>query len=197
MRNAAKTGSGKRVKKPGRLLRVTEKSPKPTPLQDIPEKILPQKLADYFEIMTMAVFQAGMSWALIHKKWPGFRKAFSDFDPRKVARFGAADVARLLEDPGIVRSEKKITGTIENAKIMLQLDRQHGGFANYLHSHKNYKVLSADINRKFKYVGELSVYYFLFRTSEAVPPFEEWITTIEGDHPRMQEMIEKAAGKLQ
>jgi hypothetical protein len=169
----------------------------PTPFEQIPDKIVPQRLADYLEIMSMAVFQAGTSWALIRNKWPAFRQAFSDFDPQKVSLYGAKDVSRLLEDPGIVRSEKKITGTIQNAKVMLRLEKEHAGFINYLRSHKSYKALSADINSKFKYVGELSVYYFLFRTGESVPPFDEWISTIEGHHPRMKEMVDKAAGNLQ
>src|ERR1017187_8060779 len=98
MKNATKNGSKNRAKK---SVDGCEKSPaKSVQPQQIPEKIIPQKLADYLEIMTMAVFQAGMSWALVHKKWPGFRNAFSDFDPRTISRFGVADVARLLEDPG-------------------------------------------------------------------------------------------------
>jgi 3-methyladenine DNA glycosylase Tag len=98
-----------------------------------------------------------------------------------------------MQDPGIMRSEKKILGTVENARIILEMDAKHGGFQNYLRSFNNYQSLSADIQKRFKYVGEMSVYYFLFRVGEAVPPFDPWIVTIEGDHPRMREMVEKAA----
>lgn len=158
----------------------------------IPEQIVPTKLADYLEVMTMAGFQAGISWAIIHNKWLNFRRAFADFDPAVVAKFGQSDVDRLMQDTGIMRSEKKIRGTIENARIMLEMDANHNGFQNYLRSFKTYDELSSDIQKRFKYVGEMSVYYFLFRVSESVPPFDPWILTIEGDHPRMREMVEKA-----
>ncbi len=171
-------------------------SVKPSPDQEIPGKIVPTKLADYLEVMTIAAFQAGVSWAMIRNKWMNFRKAFADFDPNIVAQFDQDDIARLLQDPGIMRSEKKILGTIENARIILEMDAKHGGFQNYLRSFDNYPKLSSDIQKRFKYVGEMSVYYFLFRVSESVPPFDPWIITIEGDHPRMREMVEKTANNL-
>lgn len=166
---------------------------KPTPDNEIPGIIVPTKLADYLEVMTIAAFQAGVSWAMIRNKWPNFLKAFAGFDPVAVSKFEQADVDRLMLDPGIMRSEKKIRGTIENARIILEMERKHGSFQNYLRSFADYQSLSADIQKRFKYVGEMSVYYFLFRVNEKVPPFDPWIVTIEGDHPRMREMVEKAA----
>ncbi len=161
----------------------------------IPEQIEPKKLADYLEVMTKAVFQAGVSWAMIDNKWPAFKKAFAKFDPEKVASFTESDVERLLNDTSIFRSRAKIEGTIANAKTMIAMDREFGGFAEYLRSKNDYAALSKDIQRRFRYIGELSVYYFLFRVKEPVPKFEEWIGTIEGDHPRMREMIEQARSK--
>jgi 3-methyladenine DNA glycosylase Tag len=184
MKNTEKNGS----KRPAR--KALEK--KESGDRYIPEKFEPQKLADYLEVMTMAVFQAGVSWALIHKKWDAFKSQFANFEPELVARFGEEEVARLLDEKsGIVRSEKKIRGTIKNAQILLELDKKYGGFRNYLRSHESYQELSSDIRKRFKYVGELSVYYLLFRTGENVPLFQEWVVTIEGDHPRMKEMVEK------
>jgi 3-methyladenine DNA glycosylase Tag len=161
----------------------------------IPEQIDVRGLKDYLEILTKAIFQAGVSWKLVDDKWPAFREVFADFDPEKVAAFDQADIERLLQDARILRSPKKIQGTIENAKTILALDREFNGFKSYLRSKKSYKELSADIRKRFKYVGELSVYYFLFRVKEPVPAFEQWITTIEGEHPRMKEMVEHARRK--
>jgi 3-methyladenine DNA glycosylase Tag len=161
----------------------------------IPERIQPQSLADYLEIMTRAVFQAGVSWKLVESKWDAFREVFANFDPERVALFEAKDVDALMQDSRILRSQKKIEGTIKNARTILDLEREFGGFQNYLRSKSSYEQLSADIRKRFKYVGELSVYYILFRVNEKVPPFEEWITTIEGDHPRMKEMIDLARTK--
>ena len=161
----------------------------------IPERIRPQSLADYFEIMTRAVFQAGVSWKLVESKWEAFREVFANFDPQRVAAFEENDIDSLMQDSRILRSKKKIEGTIKNARTILDLEREFGGFKNYLRSKSSYEQLSADMRKRFKYVGELSVYYLLFRVNEKVPPFEEWITTVEGDHPRMKEMIDLARTK--
>src|ERR1017187_2963063 len=65
-----------------------------------------------WEALMLDGFQAGLSWAIILRKRDAFREAFKNFDPAKVARFGEADVTRLLENPGIVRSRAKIEATI-------------------------------------------------------------------------------------
>jgi 3-methyladenine DNA glycosylase Tag len=159
----------------------------------IPERINPTSLDDYLEIMTKAVFQAGLRWSLIDAKWPAFRKAFADFDTHKVAAFTDADVERIAQDPGIIRSAKKIQGTIENAREMIALEKKFGSLHAYFVSFENYEKLSADIRKRFAFMGEMSVYYFLFRVREQVPDFDTWITTIPGHHPRMREMVEHAA----
>jgi 3-methyladenine DNA glycosylase Tag len=158
----------------------------------IPEQIDPTGLNDYFEILTKAVFQAGVSWALVDKKWPAFKLEFADFNPQRVAGFSAADVERLMQNEGILRSQKKILGTIKNAQMLLELEEQCGSFKNYLGSKSSYEELSKDMRKRFKYLGELSVYYLLFRVKEPVPDFDQWITTIEGHHPRMREMVDLA-----
>ncbi len=156
----------------------------------IPERISAPALGDYLDVVTMAVFQAGVSWAQIQGKWEDFRNAFAQFEPRVVAKFNRKDISRLLTTPGIVHSEKKIVATIDNTKAILELNRAFGSFQNYLRSFGSYEDLSADIQKRFRFIGEMSVYYFLFRVSEPVPPFEPWIKTIKGEHPRMREMVE-------
>lgn len=158
----------------------------------IPERIEPKSLNDYLSVMSKAVFQAGVSWKLIDSKWVAFCEDFENFDPKKVAAFTASDIDRLMQDERLLRSRKKMEGTVYNAKLILELDAEFKGFRNYLRSKASYDELVADIRKRFKFVGELSVYYFLFRVNEKVPPFEEWIVNIPGDHPRMKEMIELA-----
>src|SRR3954464_14553149 len=76
-----------------------------------------------FELLTLEGAQAGLSWSTILNKRDGYRKAFADFDVREVARFGPDDVARLLDDPGIVRNRLKVESTIANAAAILELGR--------------------------------------------------------------------------
>jgi DNA-3-methyladenine glycosylase I len=77
-------------------------------------------------------FQAGLSWAIILRKRDAFRQAFKNFDPARVASFGEADVIRLLENPGIVRSRAKIEATIAGARIYLEMQRTGEDFAGFV-----------------------------------------------------------------
>ena len=161
----------------------------------IPEPIEPQRLADYLAVMSRAVFQAGLSWKMIETRWNDYLRLFEGFDPVVVGAFDGTDIDRILSDGGVVRVYKKILATVENARTMLELDREHGGFRNYLRSFGSYAAIATDLRKRFKFLGELSAYYFLFRVGEPVPRFEDWEKDIPGDHPRMREMIALAREK--
>jgi DNA-3-methyladenine glycosylase I len=87
-----------------------------------------------FEKICLEGFQSGLSWITILRKRENFRRAFTDFDPNAVARFGARDVSRLLKDAGIVRHRGKIESTINNAKRALELIEEQGSLAAYFWS---------------------------------------------------------------
>ncbi len=161
----------------------------------IPEQIDAVASGDYLEVMTRAIFQGGVSWAMVENKWPAFRKAFANFDARKVAKFKEADIERLANDASILRSRAKIAATVKNAQVLVELEKEYGDIRKYLHSKSNYEELSKDLRKRFKYMGDMNVYYFLFRVKEPVPDFDEWIVTIEGEHPRMREMVELVTKK--
>jgi 3-methyladenine DNA glycosylase Tag len=155
------------------------------------ERIADPTLADYLAVMSRAVFQAGVSWAQIDGQWESLRTAFDGFEPRKVARYGETDIKRIMATPSIVHSERKIKATIANAIAILKLDKEHGGLRKYLRSHRSYDEVTADLKRRFSHVGPITAYYFLYRVGEKVPPFKRWIKTVEGDHPRIEEMVAK------
>lgn len=75
-----------------------------------------------FEKMSLEGFQAGLSWITILRKRPRFREVFAGFDPEVVARFGEADIERLMTDAGIIRNRAKILATISNARLVLELE---------------------------------------------------------------------------
>jgi len=81
-----------------------------------------------FEFLVLEGAQAGLSWATVLRKRERYREVFAGFDPRRVARFGARDVERLLGDPGIIRNRLKVAGTIQNAKAFLAVEEEHGSF---------------------------------------------------------------------
>ncbi|WP_158885322.1 DNA-3-methyladenine glycosylase I [Amycolatopsis anabasis] len=76
-----------------------------------------------YERLCLESFQSGLSWIVILRKREGFRRAFADFDPVKVAEFGEDDIGRLLEDASIVRNRAKIVAAITNARAIAELDR--------------------------------------------------------------------------
>jgi len=84
-----------------------------------------------FEFVVLEGMQAGLSWDTILRKRPAFRAAFADFDPERVARFGARDVTRLMGDAGIIRNRQKIDAAIANARAFLAVQEEFGGFARY------------------------------------------------------------------
>ena len=152
-------------------------------------RIAKPSLSDHLAVMTRAIFQAGVSWAQIDAQWERLVEALEGFEPVKISRYADDDVRRILATPRILHSERKIRAAIDNAKQMLALDREYKSFQAYLRSHDTYEALTADLRRKFKYVGDVSAYYYLYRVGEKVPPFGRWIKTVEGDHPRIREMV--------
>jgi DNA-3-methyladenine glycosylase I len=85
-----------------------------------------------FEFLVLEGAQAGLSWITILRKRDTYRRAFADFDYRRIARFGHADVARLLRDTGIVRNRAKIEAAIANARAMEALVAREGSFQRYV-----------------------------------------------------------------
>jgi DNA-3-methyladenine glycosylase I len=141
---------------------------------EAPAKIRPRSLADYFEVLTKAVFQSGISWRVVEAKWPGFARALHGFDPTAVARLTPADVDRLLDDTSIIRNRRKLEATIDNAIELLALEKEHGSFKNYLRSHGGFEETVSDLRRRFRFLGDLGAYYFLYVVGEKVPSHEEW-----------------------
>ena len=85
-----------------------------------------------FEFLILEGAQAGLSWSTILNKREGYRKAFADFDPIKVARFTDKRVEKLLQDPSIVRNRLKVKSAVTNAKAFLAVQQEYGTFRDYI-----------------------------------------------------------------
>jgi DNA-3-methyladenine glycosylase I len=131
-----------------------------------------------WEKLMLDGFQAGLSWSIILRKREAFRKAFKNFNPEKVARFGAADVTRLMNDAGIVRSRAKIEATIGGARAYLAMREAGEDFSSFVWGMAGGKPLqgsgkiltqsplSEEISkalkkRGFKFVGPVIVYAWM------------------------------------
>jgi DNA-3-methyladenine glycosylase I len=86
----------------------------------------------HFEFLMLEGAQAGLSWSTVLHKRPAYREAFAGFDPRKVARFNKRSVARLLDNPGIIRNRLKIEAAINNARNFLEVQHEFGSFDAYI-----------------------------------------------------------------
>lgn len=85
-----------------------------------------------FELLILEGAQAGLAWSTILKKREGYRRAFDDFDPVRIAAYDEPRIAALLADPGIVRNRLKVRAAIDNARAFLEVQQRHGCFAHYL-----------------------------------------------------------------
>ena len=135
-----------------------------------------------FEFLILEGAQAGLSWETILQKREAYRKAFANFDPARVAKFSAARVERLLQNPGIVRNRLKVNAAVQNAKAFLSIQREFGSFDKYvwrfvggspiINRWRNYQhapavtaesdALSRDLTaRGFNFVGSTICYAFM------------------------------------
>ena len=142
-----------------------------------PKMIQPEGPNDYLEVLSKAVFQAGMSWKVVDAKWPGIKEAFLDFDVESVADMGESQLDELTNDARVIRNRRKLEAIVHNAKRVIELDEEFGGFQKYLKSHDDFPAAAKDLRKNFKFLGEMGTYYFLLVVGEEVPPHEEWMAS--------------------
>jgi DNA-3-methyladenine glycosylase I len=113
--------------------------------------------------LILEINQAGLSWETILKKEASFRKAYSQFNLKRVASYKAADKKRLMNDPGVIRNRLKVEAAVENAKTILQLQKEFGSFGKWLtHHHPQKKEGWVKLFKKtFKFTGGEIVNEFL------------------------------------
>jgi len=147
-----------------------------------------------FEFLVLETFQAGLSWHTILKKRDNFRKAFDQFNYKKIAQYGDAEIERLIQDAGIIRNGLKIKGTITNAIAFIEIQKEFGSFSNYIWGFTDGKpidnnpktlkdvpavneisdALSKDLKKRgFKFVGSTVVYAHMQATGMVNDHVEE------------------------
>jgi DNA-3-methyladenine glycosylase I len=121
---------------------------------------------ELFGRLILEINQAGLSWTTILNKQENFRKAYKSWNIKKIASFNEKDFARLMNDAGIIRNRLKIHAAIENAKTVLQLQKEHGSFKNWIeHHHPKTKEEWVKIFKNtFRFTGGEIVNEFLMST---------------------------------
>ena len=138
--------------------------------------------ATLFEFLILETFQAGLSWITILNKRENFRRAFDDFDYKKIAKYPESKYNSLLQDAGIIRNKLKVRSAITNAQLFIELQKEFGSFSNYIWSYvnhtpiKNHFLTKEDVpattllsdkiskdlkKRGFKFVGSTVVYAYM------------------------------------
>ena len=133
----------------------------------------------HFEFLILEGAQAGLSWETILKRRAGYRRAFANFNPKKVAQFDSKKIAQLLKDPGIIRNRLKIKSAVTNAQLFLEIQKEFGSFNKYIWAFVDNKpivnhprerkdmqatskesdALSKDLKKRgFKFVGSTIMY---------------------------------------
>ncbi|MEW9094055.1 MAG: DNA-3-methyladenine glycosylase I [Clostridiaceae bacterium] len=95
-----------------------------------------------FEFLVLESAQAGLSWITVLRKRENYRKAYCDFDPSLVASFDEEKIKSLMEDQGIIRNERKIRASINNAKKFLEIQKEFGSFCDYIWKFVQYKPIN-------------------------------------------------------
>ncbi|MFA7686341.1 MAG: DNA-3-methyladenine glycosylase I [Moheibacter sp.] len=141
--------------------------------------------AKQFEFLILETFQAGLSWITILRKRENFRKAFDNFNYKKIAKYNEAKIQSLLKDEGIIRNQLKVRATVSNAQSFMKIQEEFGSFSDYIWGFVNQKPvnekrkslkdvpattelsdrLSKDLKKRgFKFVGSTVVYAHLQAT---------------------------------
>lgn len=143
----------------------------------------PANDSEYLDRMSMAVFTAGLNWRVIDKKWANFRRAFQGFSPAKVAKMSESQVLALTKDSGIVRNERKIRATVENAKVVVELEREFGSVSQFIESFgKKEEALQKDLQARFHHIGPSTARTFLWMVGYPLTPTKEERAWMKGRH---------------
>ncbi len=118
---------------------------------------------ELFERLVLEINQAGLSWSTILNKQENFKKAYKSFNIKKVAAFNEKDFGRLMNDAGIIRNRLKINAAIENAKTLLNIQKEHGSFKKWmdLHHPKTKDEWAKIFKNTFRFTGGEIVNEFL------------------------------------
>ncbi|MCX6621132.1 MAG: DNA-3-methyladenine glycosylase I [Acidobacteria bacterium] len=148
---------------PGSYCEVSAQHPIHGPFHDLEHGFPIRSDSLLFERLVLEINQAGLSWLTVLRKRDHFRRAFANYELEVIARFGEAEQRRLMADVGIIRNRLKIAAMIENARQVLALGQEFGGFANWLDAHhpRDLEAWSKLFKKTFRFTGGEIVNEFL------------------------------------
>lgn len=133
----------------------------------------PRNDNEYFENLCRILFQTGLNWAVVEKKWRTIKSVFCNFDVDRIVAFTENDVQRLLNDRGIIRNKYKLHAIMENATQFQQIRHQYGSFQAYLDSFNksnNYAQVVKALSDQLERIGPTTAALFLLSVGENIKP---------------------------
>ncbi len=124
-----------------------------------------------FEKLILIIFSGGFRARVVDAKWPNIKKAFDGFDVHKIANYDEEKINQLINTPNIIKNIPKIKATVNNAQKVIEIQKKHGSFANYIESFENPLVLANNLIEKFDFLGRETVWDYLKAIGfEAIKP---------------------------
>ena len=139
-----------------------------------PARVEAKTASDYLAVMTRAVFQGGISWAVVDAKWDGISAAFHGFDAERVADMTPPEVDMVASNPDVIRNRRKIEATVSNAARLLEIEDEYGDVGSFLSGLPDFDAKVKALRKNFKFLGETGSYVFLYIVGQDVPPHDEW-----------------------
>jgi DNA-3-methyladenine glycosylase I len=125
----------------------------------------PRTDREYFEILSLCILQAGLSWGSVRRSWPRYRRAFLNFE---IAKLAHAAPAALLRRPGALRNPKKLAALVANAQEFERIRAEHGTFARYLRAVKSDNDACTILQERFRHVGAYTAEFYLHCVGRSV-----------------------------
>ncbi len=128
-----------------------------------------------FGLMSLQIFQAGLSWRLILERWDAFHKAFMGWRIDKVASFGPKEIQQLMKDKSIIRNRMKIEACIKNARIIQNIQKEYGSFCNWFYEElegNDLGKLQNNLMKTFKFVGPEIARMWLMASGRITPDYQ-------------------------
>jgi 3-methyladenine DNA glycosylase Tag len=138
-------------------------------------RLLPARQRDacWLELMAVAAFMAGLNYSVINAKWDGIRAAFFDFDVDRVAAMTPDEIEAVKTDPRVIHNNRKIEAVVSNARAMVDIRHESGGFAEWLDTMPDVEAQVKALHRRFMFMGPSTAYYFLRYAGEPVECMRE------------------------
>jgi DNA-3-methyladenine glycosylase I len=140
-----------------------------------PEQITPTKLGDYWDVMSKAIFENGISWRVVESERAGTREVSRDCDPKTLIDLPPGEVDAMATDSRIICNRRKVDAIIASARRMLEIEDQYGGSQACLRSNPAFEALVKNLRKNVKFLGDTGAHFMFYVVGEQVSDHTEYM----------------------